>query len=70
MDNPSLDFGALIEELRLQILTRAEDPNDASNRILNGIRYTMAKLLEVSPEASMEEIIDRLAAKWHEDGLL
>jgi hypothetical protein len=70
MDNPSLDFGTLIEELRSRMLTRSENSNDLSNQVFNRIRCSMAMLLEVSPEASMEEIIDRLAAKWHEDGLI
>lgn len=70
MNIPSVDYRALIEELRCRFLYQSQEPVGNSTDVLEDIRNRLACLLEAGPDASMQEIIDQLATKWHRDGLI
>lgn len=70
MNIPCVDYRTLIEELRSRFAGMSWEPTPEDMKVIDNIRYRMAGLLEASPDTPIQEIIDQLAEKWRQDGLI
>lgn len=67
---PSVNFKAIVQELRARLAGGCGGPGDALRQIRDEFRYRLASMLEADPGTPMELLLDRLAEKWKQDGLL
>ena len=65
-----LNYSLLINELRGRLIQSRKEGDDPDKTIREAIRHRLAFLLDADPHTPLTEIIDQLADKWQQDGLI
>ena len=65
-----LNYGTLIEELRNRLAQCHRVDGQDDHMLKEQIRNRFAFILDVDPLTPLSEIIDQLAEKWQQDGLI
>ena len=65
-----LNYRLLINELRGRLTQRLKEDDDPDKTLREAIRHRFAFLLDADPGTPLADIIDQLADKWQEDGLI
>lgn len=66
----SVNYKAIVQELRDRLAGSGCGPSDDQGQIRDEFRYRLATMLEADPETPIALLLDRLAEKWEQDGLL
>ena len=65
-----LNYSLLINELRGRLSHCRKEDDDPDTMIIESIRHRLAFLLDADPRTPLTEIINQLADKWQQDGLI
>ncbi len=66
----NVNYRSIVQELRNRLTVGCCGANDTRGQIWDEFRLRLACMLEVDPGTPMEDLLDRLAEKWEQDGLL
>ena len=67
---PNVNYRSIVQELRNRLAGGCCGANDTRGQIWDEFRLRLACMLEADPATPMEILLDRLAEKWEQDGLL
>ncbi len=66
----AVDYRYIVEELKRSLVCPEETDKPCVEHVRENVRSRLVFLLDVDPESSLETVIDRLAEKWRQDGLI
>lgn len=67
---PSVNYKAIVQELRDRLAGSCCGPSNGQGQIWDEFRDRLATMLEADPGTPIALLLDRLAEKWEQDGLL
>jgi len=66
----AVNYRYIVEELKRSLVCPEQSEEPCVDYIREKVRSRLVFLLDVDPESSLETVIDRLAEKWRQDGLI
>ena len=66
----AVDYRYIVEELKRSLVCQEEPDKPCIEHVRENVRSRLVFLLDVDPESSLEAVIERLAEKWRQDGLI
>ena len=66
----AIDYRYIVEELKRCLFCQERADRTCDDSIREMVRNRFICMLDVDPESSLEAVIDQLAEKWRQDGLI
>ena len=66
----AVDYRYIVEELKRSLVCPDQTDGPCDDSVREKVRSRLVCMLDVDPESSLEAVIDRLAEKWRQDGLI
>lgn len=66
----TIDFKAIVEELRTRLVSSGSDPEIGDKTIRDKIRCRLADMLDTDLDAPIDVVVAKLDERWRQDGLI